>query len=225
MIMDTGTFEFNSSRVEFISTRHSAAWTASWPHFPVVATSQLRLRPFRLTDIPPLVSIANAHHVADTAIDVPHPFAAEDARRWIESQPAAWAARQSLHWAVSLLSDNRLVGYVGLQDIHLQDLQVELRFWIDGGVHRGRYALEASQAALAFAFTTLEMNHVCAFHLERDALAKHTLAKIGMRQQTTLRQRINKWDQFEEVIVRAVSRSDWLESLSGVPTNSNSHQS
>jgi [ribosomal protein S5]-alanine N-acetyltransferase len=205
---------------EFASTGSADLRLDGWysrpplrPHHPVIATSHLRLRSFEPSDISRLVTIANQHDVTDTTIELPRPFTAEHARQWIEFHPASWAACQALHWAVSLLSDGRLVGYVGLHDIDLQDRQAEIDLRMASCSNRASLAMEAGQAALAFAFTTLQMNHVCAFHLARNSFAAHALTDIGMQQQTYLRQRTNKRDSLEEVVVRGLSRSDWLKSL------------
>jgi RimJ/RimL family protein N-acetyltransferase len=182
--------------------------------YPVIATQHLRLRPFQLADISSLVATANGHHVADTVLDFPYPFTAKYARHWIRSHPAAWDARDCIHWAVSLLTENRVVGYTCLDNLDLEERQAELTFWMGPGAERARYAAEATQAALAVAFTMLQINQVCAFHLTRNHLAMRVLASIGMRQEGPLDQRLCTSDQFDNIIVRAISRADWLASLS-----------
>jgi [ribosomal protein S5]-alanine N-acetyltransferase len=182
--------------------------------YPVIATQHLRLRPFRLTDISSLVVAANGHHVADTVLDFPYPFTAKYAHQWIRSHPAAWDARDAVHWAISVLTDDRLVGYTCLDNLDLEECQAELTFWMGPGAERARYAAEATQAALAFAFTTLQINQVCAFHLTRNHLAMRVLARIGMQQEGPLDQRLCTSDQLDNVIVRAITRADWLASLS-----------
>ncbi len=59
----------------------------------------------------------------------------------------------------------------------------------------------------------LEMNRVVAMHLARNLLAGRTLKQVGMQREGRLRQRLGKWDQFEDVIVCGILRSDRLESL------------
>ena len=181
--------------------------------YPVIATENLRLRAFEFADIAPLVATANEHHVADTSLDFPCPFTAIDAQHWIRSHPAAWDARDSVHWAVSVLADDRFVGYTCLHNIDLEERQAELTFWMGPGTGRVRYAAEAAQAALAFAFAKLQIDRVCAFNLTRNLLAERVLSSIGMRQEGPLDQRVYGSDHYENVIVRGISRSDWLDSL------------
>ena len=181
--------------------------------YPVVAPAHLRLRSFEPADISRRVAIASGRHVADSTMDVPHPFAARFTQPWVESHAAAWHARHSLHWAVSVLADDQLVGYTGLHNIEIGNRPAQLSFWISSGMERRGYATEAAQAALAVAFATLEMNRVVAMHLARNLLAGRTLKQVGMQQEGLLRQRVGKWDQFEDVIICGILRSDWLESL------------
>ena len=184
------------------------------PRYPVIATQHLRLRPFQLEDIPSLVWAANGHHVADTTLHFPYPFTAQYARRWIRSHRTAWEIRDCIHWAVSALTDDHLVGYTCLDNLDFDERQAELTFWIGRGAERSLYAAEAIQAALAFAFTTLQINQVCAFHLTRNHLATHVFARVGMQQEGPLDDRLCTSDHFDSVIVRAISRADWFASLS-----------
>jgi ribosomal-protein-alanine N-acetyltransferase len=118
-----------------------------------------------------------------------------------------------VHWAVSVLADNRFVGYTCLHNIDLEERQAELTFWIGSGTERGRHAAEAAQAALAFAFATLQLDRVCAFHLTRNVLATRILSRIGMKQEGPLDHRGYGSDQNENVIVRAIQKSEWLKTL------------
>ena len=191
----------------------SASPVARRCSYPTIATENLRLRAFGLADISALVATANGHHVADTALDLPSPFTAKSAQQWINSHPAAWVAGDSVHWAVSVLTDDRFAGYICLQNIDLEERQGELAFWIGAGRERVRHAIEATQAALAFAFTTLQLDRVRAFHLVRNLLATRVLSSIGVQQEGPLEQGVHGSDWYENVIVRAISKSDWLDSL------------
>ena len=180
-------------------------------HYPTLATQQLRLRSFGLADISTLVAMANEHHVADTVLNFPCPLTARYARRWIDSHPTAWDLRDSLHWAISVLEDARFVGYTGLYDIDLESREAKLTFWIGAGLNRARYAAEAAEAALAFAFSELDIHRVYAFHLTRDLLARRVLNGVGMQPQASAHRSI--YELCESVTARALSRKDWLGSI------------
>jgi RimJ/RimL family protein N-acetyltransferase len=181
--------------------------------YPVVAASHLRLRPFTLADISRLVSAVAAHRIADATLAVPRPFDARQARRWIESHPVEWRKRCAVHWAVSGLDNDRLAGYVGLHDVQLAPGQADISFWIADRISRKDLAIEAAQAALAFAFTSLQIDTVKAHQLSGNPLVARILRRLGMAPDSAAPQAVSRWGRSEEVLAWSVSRSAWLDSL------------
>jgi RimJ/RimL family protein N-acetyltransferase len=178
----------------------------------VLATAHLRLRALEDADILDFRTLVAAHPASGGTIGVPQPPGAGFADQWMEFRNATWGHPRALHWAVCELSNDRLLGYTGLHHIESKNRQAELSFWI-GGKERRSYALEAAQAALAFAFATLQLHRVCAFHLASNLCAGLTLTRIGMRPEGVLRQRVCRSQQFEDVIASAILSQDWLQSL------------
>ena len=182
--------------------------------YPVIAASRVRLRPFTLADISGLVSTVASHRIADTTLAVPRPFSALQARRWIESHPVEWRKRCAVHWAVSGLDNDALGGYVGVHDIHLERGRASVSFWIAERIARKDLAFEAAQAALAFAFTTLQINSVQAHQLLGSPLVARVLRRLGMKPDTVVPQPVSRWERCEEeVLPWSVSRRAWLSSL------------
>ncbi len=181
--------------------------------YPVVAASRLRLRPFTLVDISGLTSAVAAHRITDATLSVPRPFDARQARRWIESHPLEWRKRSALHWVVSGLDHDRLAGYVGLHDIQLQLGRANLSFWITDRLARRDLAMEAGQAALAFAFTSLQLDSVHAHLLDGNPLMARVLRRLGMKSDTATLQTRSRWGRSEEVLPWSVSKAAWTASL------------
>jgi RimJ/RimL family protein N-acetyltransferase len=179
------------------------------PFFPTLATRHLRLRAFELRDISPLVAAVATHRISDATLAVPHPFSALQARRWIESHRDQWETRRAVHWAVCNLADEQLSGYVGLQEVDHDS--AELSFWISERMERRDLAVDAAQAALAFAFTTLHLRRIEALQLADCQLVGRVLLRIGMQAQSTTH--ISKWGRTEEVVPWSVDYSDWVDSL------------
>jgi len=179
------------------------------PFFPTLATRHLRLRAFELRDISPLVATVATHRISDATLAVPHPFSALQARHWIESHRNQWEARRAVHWAVCNLSDEQLSGYVGLQEVDHDS--AELSFWISERMERRDLAIDAAQAALAFAFTTLHLRRIEALQLADCQLVGRVLLRIGMQAQSAMH--ISKWGRTEEVVPWSVDYSDWVDAL------------
>ena len=173
-----------------------------------LSTQRFHFRPFMLTDIGALATLAGQHRIADTSIGVPHPYTMEFARMWISSRSAAWSGRRALHWAAVRVGEDRLVGYAGLNKIDTERRQAELRFWAGCGVERKNDAIEWSAAIVKFAMTDLKLNRIYAVQLSRHPLAGCILADVGMRREGLVRKRIYKGGLVEEVVCWAIVRSD-----------------
>jgi RimJ/RimL family protein N-acetyltransferase len=96
-----------------------------------------------------------------------------------------------------------------LHDIAAEHLVGELSFWISGLASRQGYVTEAGLAVIRFGFEELQLNRICAFHMVRNTGSGSVLARLGMRQEGCLRQRVLKWGVFEDVMAWAVLRGDW----------------
>jgi RimJ/RimL family protein N-acetyltransferase len=181
--------------------------------YPIIATSRLRLRPFTLVDISGLIRAVTQHRIADTTLAVPRPFDARQARRWIESHAVEWRRRCALHWAITGLDHDHLAGYVGLHDIQLQLGRANLSFWIADRLARKDLAIEAAEAALAFAFTSLQVDAVHAQQLPGNPLMARILRRLGMTPDAAAHQAVSRWGQSEEVLAWSISRAPWMASL------------
>lgn len=178
---------------------------------PQIRAERLVLRQFCETDAPRLATLAGARRIADTTISVPHPYSESDADDAIRRFRCEWAARRGVHFAICTNDDPaQFVGYVGLRDVDYEHLVGELSFWMSEPATGRGYTTEAARAVLAFGFTELGLNRVCAYHMARNSASAKILANIGMREEGRLRQRVRKWDVFEDVLAWAIVRGEWV---------------
>jgi RimJ/RimL family protein N-acetyltransferase len=160
---------------------------------PKLETERLVLRPLTALDAPTVSRLAGRREIADTTISIPHPYSEQQALQWIAGNAGIFAQGKAVVFGIQLTSEGNLVGTIGLRDIDPEHSQAELGFWIAVG-HWGRgYATEAARAVLAFGFEMLELNRIYAHHIVRNPTSGRVLARIGMRQEGLLRQRVRKW--------------------------------
>jgi ribosomal-protein-alanine N-acetyltransferase len=179
------------------------------PH-PVIRTRRLLLREFQETDAPRLAALGGERRIADTTISVPHPYSLANAAENICRFRREWTAGAAVHFAVCAIDEPAaFVGYIALCDIDAEHLVAELSFWISEPASNQGFVTEAGFAVIRFAFDPLHLNRICAFHMVRNAASAKVLAKLGMREEGRLRQRVLKWNVFEDVLVWAVLRSEW----------------
>jgi RimJ/RimL family protein N-acetyltransferase len=174
----------------------------------MIRTPRLLLRPLDRGDAPALAAVAGERRIADTTISVPHPFGPAEAERWIGACISDAAQGHRMGLAILVAEEGALAGYVGLHHIDREHGEAEISFWI-GAAHEGRgLVTEAGRAVIDHGFQALELNRICAFHMMRNPGSERVLARLGFQREGVLRQRVRKWDAYEDVAVWSRLRSD-----------------
>ena len=175
---------------------------------PRMATERLRLRPFVADDADALAKLGSDPGVADTMLDWPHPFSAANARSTIAAQAANYQTGRSLHLALEIQKTPGLVGGIELRGLDTNDGCAEFRVWVNANDWKKGFATEAALELLRFGFHDLRLHRIDALCLARDPASAAVLAKIGMKQEGLLRERVRKFDAFEDVALYAALASD-----------------
>jgi [ribosomal protein S5]-alanine N-acetyltransferase len=176
---------------------------------PTLRTTRLILGCFRLEDAAELQRLAGAREIADTTLRIPHPYRLDDALTWIEHQNRHPVVAEIANFALRLAPTGQLIGCVGLRDIDVQHRQAELGFWVGVDFWGRGYAREAAQAVIRFGFETLDLNRIYAHHMTRNPASGRVLQAVGMQREGVLRQRVQKWGIYEDVVLYAVLRDEW----------------
>jgi ribosomal-protein-alanine N-acetyltransferase len=176
---------------------------------PILETERLLLRQLIPQDAPAVAQLAGRREIADTTISIPHPYSERQAWEWIMRCADLYNGGKSLVFGLQLKREGQLVGTIGLRDIESEHCEAELGFWIGVQYWRQGYATEAARAAVAFGFKQLGLNRIYAYHMVRNPASGRVLAKVGMRPEGRLRQRVRKWGVFEDVILMAALRQEW----------------
>jgi RimJ/RimL family protein N-acetyltransferase len=156
-----------------------------------------------------LAQLAGDRRIADTTISIPHPYTLSLAQSWIAEHECQWLKRLAVHFAIELKSSGSLIGALSLREIESEHRQAELGFWI-AVTHWGKgHASEAVEAVLPLAFQELGLNRIYAHHMTRNPASGRVLQKAGFQVEGLLRQRVFKWDRYEDVTILALLASDW----------------
>jgi ribosomal-protein-alanine N-acetyltransferase len=163
-----------------------------------IRTARLLLRSLEREDIPAIVRLAGAYEIAATTVQIPHPYAENDALKFLTQASEEFQAGRAVSFAISISPGRGLCGAVGL---HLADAhrRAELGYWIGMPFWGQGYATEAASAAVAFGFETLNLRRIYAHHFAGNTASQRVLEKIGMRHEGRFRQHIQKWDQFIDI--------------------------
>lgn len=165
---------------------------------PTLFTVRLELRPFSIEDAPAVHALAGAREVADTTLNIPHPYERGMAEEWIESHAAAYADRSKVTFAVLDRFAGGLVGAIGLA-VHAGHSRAELGYWIGVPFWNQGYATEAAAATIRFGFEELGLNRIFAQHFVRNPASGRVMQKLWMQHEGRLRQHVCKRGRFEDV--------------------------
>src|ERR1700692_433613 len=117
-------------------------------------TARLLLRSLEREDVPAIVHLAGANEIAATTLNIPHPYAAEDARSFLAKATEDFRTGLSVSFAISISPGRELCGAVGLH-IAESHRRAELGYWIGAPFWGRGFATEAANAVVAFGFETL----------------------------------------------------------------------
>jgi len=177
---------------------------------PVLETMRLRLRPIEGSDVPAIQHAAGAREIADTMISLPHPYPAGEAERYVARQHSERETGCAACFTIEQKKEGSFCGLVELRDIDREHFQGELSFWLTVRVWGQGYMSEVIQAVVRYAFESLRLNRLYAYHMLRNPTSGRVLEKNGFKQEGLLRQRVRKWEQFEDVALWAILRQEWL---------------
>lgn len=175
---------------------------------PSLDTQRLRLRPFDVTDGPDVRRLAGDRAIADTTLNVPHPYEAGMAEEWIDSHESLSDDGKAVICAITLRKDDLLIGAAGLT-LHPEARRAELGYWVGRAYWGNGYATEAAAALMQWAFAALEVDRIYATHLTRNPASGRVMEKLGMRREGVLRRHVRKWDQGEDIAIWGVLREEF----------------
>lgn len=174
---------------------------------PVLYTDRLVLRPFQIDDAPQVQRLAGDEAVADTALNIPHPFEDKLAEAWIATHEVGFLSGALAIFAVTIAHSGDLVGAAGLT-IDREHTRGELGYWIGREYWRRGYATEASRVLVDFGLDRLGLHRIHANHLVRNPASGRVLEKLGMRPEGVLRGHVRHRGRIEDLALYGLLASD-----------------
>ncbi|GIP35949.1 GNAT family N-acetyltransferase [Paenibacillus sp. J2TS4] len=173
----------------------------------VMVTERLTLRQLELNDSEAIEKLAGEKDVADTTLNMPHPYPTGSATTFIKARHEAAVRGDGYSFAVTLTESEDFLGIVGLH-VNKTHNMAELAYWIGKPYWRSGYCTEAAARVVQFAFDELELNRVFAAAMTRNPASYKVMEKIGMKHEGILRSHIRKGDTYEDLRYYGLLRSD-----------------
>ena len=175
---------------------------------PELATPRLILRPFRLDDAAAVEQLAGAWSIADTTLNIPHPYPAGAGTTWIASHAERWEAGTNAVFAMQEKSSDKVVGALSLH-IMREESVAELGYWVAVSRWGRGYCTEAAAEMLKFAFGDLGLKRVIARHMTRNGASGRVMQKIGMQLETRIPNAVEKWGRPEDIALYGANVEAW----------------
>jgi RimJ/RimL family protein N-acetyltransferase len=175
---------------------------------PTTPTERLLLRPFEEADAPAVQRLAGDRAIADTTLNIPHPYEPGMAEQWIATHQPGFESGTLCNFAIALRQTGELVGAIGLV-VTVRFDRAELGYWIGRPYWNRGYCTEAAWAVLDFGFEALGLNRIHAIHFSRNPASGRVMEKIGMTHEGRSRQHGKRWGVYEDLELYGILRSEW----------------
>lgn len=176
---------------------------------PTLYTAHLVLRPFELSDSKIVRKLAGDLAVADTTLNIPHPYEDGMAEEWISTHKAKLESREAVNFAITLRENGELLGAVSLGfSLHFD--RAELGYWIGKPYWGKGYCTEASEAIVEYGFVKWKLNRIFAQHFKRNPASGRVMEKLGMKNERTARQHVKKWNRYEDMVMWGMLKKEWV---------------
>ncbi len=175
---------------------------------PALKTDRLLLRPFTAADAEDIQQLAGDPAIADTTLNIPHPYDIERAKEWIDAlQPQFEKGRRT----VFAMIDGKMDNFIGAIELRIDQRyqRGELGYWIGKPFWNNGYCTEAGQAVLAYGFARLNLNRIYANHFSRNESSGRVMLKLGMLHEGHARQHVKKSDHFEDIEIYGILKEEW----------------
>lgn len=172
---------------------------------PSLKTKRLLLRPFELSDASAVKRLAGDWSVADTTLNIPHPYLDGMAEEWIATHALSFENGSLANFAIVRLTEGDLVGSVGLT-IERRFDSAELGYWIAAGARNNGFCTEAAREVISYGFSKLSLNRIHSSHLRRNPASGRVLQKVGMTHEGVQVEHVKKADRYEDLVLYGLLR-------------------
>lgn len=179
--------------------------------FPEIKTSRLTLAKLTYLDIPKIIEYAGNKKVAETTLNIPHPYKEKDAIYWINAANNGFENKTQYTFGIRRKTTNEFIGGIGLI-INKKFDRASLGYWIAEPFWKKGFATEAVKAILKFGFEQLNLNKIYATHLLENPASGKVMVKNGMIKEGELKDHTKKGNVYRSIVQYRLTKAEY-ESL------------
>lgn len=177
------------------------------PPAPLLSDGTVLLRRFTPGDAVMVQALASSAAIADTTLNIPHPYPPGAASAWIATHDAVFNDGTGAVFAVTSRAEGTLVGSirVTLDTAHHHG---EIGYWIGRPFWGHGFATAALRLLVAHCFSQLDLHRVYAHHMARNPASGRVMEKAGLRREGLLREHVFKAGRPEDIVIYGRLRAD-----------------
>jgi len=164
--------------------------------YPQLVSERLSLERIRYSDVPTIVQYAGNFKIAQTTLNMPHPYEESDAIFWINLANQGFKNKTQYTFGIRLKSTDGIIGGIGLRLQQLFD-HAEIGYWIAEPFWNNGYATEALGSILNFGFNQLNLHKIFANHLAENPASGKVMIKNKMIKEAELKDHTKKDGKYE----------------------------
>lgn len=176
--------------------------------FPELETERLILNKITFKDIPKIIEFAGNIKIAETTLNIPHPYDEKDAIFWINNANDGFANKTQFTFGIRTLKYNKFIGSIGLK-IHNRFQRAELGYWIAEPYWNKGYATESVAAILNFGFNNIRLNKIYATHLIENPASGKVMINNGMIKEGELIDHTKKGNSFKSLLQYRITKKEF----------------
>lgn len=177
--------------------------------FPILESKRLLLTRAEENDIPLIKAYAGNRKIADSTLNIPHPYAEKDAEFWIQNTNRGFEAGTQFSFAIRLKPENAFIGAIGLT-LETRFDRAEMGYWIAEPYWNMGLATEAVAVVLDFGFNGLDLNKILATHLLDNPASGKVMINNLMIREGELKEHTKKNGMYQDLIQYRLTRKEFL---------------
>lgn len=172
-------------------------------------SERLLLRRYTLNDAAEVQRLAGNWKIADTTLNIPHPYEDGMAEEWISTLEPKRLAGEREVFAITRVADGQLLGTISLR-VNKAFERAELGYWIGEPFWGTGFCTEAAMMMIRYGFEELGLNRIHAFYVDRNPQSGRVLEKSGLSKEGVARQHVKKNGKYENLVLCGLLREDWI---------------
>jgi len=179
--------------------------------FPILETKRLKLIEITHQHVDPIYEILSLENV--TKFYGTNRFTLQaEASKLIDMFHKNFLEKRGIRWGIKLKENQRIIGTVGLNALHLKNKRAEIGYELHPSFWRMGYAAEAITEVLKYSFQQMDLYRIGAVVYPENEASIALLTKLGFSNEGLLRGYIHQNEQFHDTYVLSLLQPEWEKS-------------